>query len=361
MISLPPRLATVLIVPLLLAWACGPTGPVAQQTATPAPTAKSDGSDTPIPMGEKEIEAMIRTAIAGAGTREASRNREDTHMPTPPPEAEEPFPPTDTPVPTETPSHPPTPTPNPYAHITIDADLCFNVNLHDPALRRTYEVDDASSYILIRCFDVIGRTIGERCAMNTTNGLDATVRACIKRNAEAVKDYRPRSQLAPECHSIGLTTDDEFFECMRDTSNHDNDLRAALAETKSTIREVSDRNPEVIAAESIAWNCLEQTGKQDLMAGSIDISRLLFWESLVTEADYQRIRDLDETGIEAFGERMRLVDQCALAAGVYRARYDVLMAELRRYAVAEPDKIEPWTTFGTLASLEEYGSAMLRP
>ena len=58
---------------------------------------------------------------------------------------------------------------------------------------------------------------------------------------------------------------------------------------------------------------------------------------------------------------MRLVDQCALAAGVYRARYDVLMAELRRYAVEEPDKIEPWTTFGTLASLEEYGSAMLRP
>ena len=44
------------------------------------------------------------------------------------------------------------------------------------------------------------------------------------------------------------------------------------------------------------------------MAGSIDVSRLLFWESLVTEADYQRIRDLDETGIEAFGERMRLVD-----------------------------------------------------
>ena len=182
---------------------------------------------------------MIRTAIVGAGTREASRNSEDTHMPTPPPEAEEPFPPTDTPVPTETPSHPPTPTPtpNPYAHITIDADLCFNVNLHDPALRRTYEVYDASSYILIRCFDVIGRTIGERCAMNTTNGLDATVRACIKRNAEAVKDYRPRSQLAPECHSIGLTTDEEFFECMRDTSNHDNDLRAVLAETKSTIRE----------------------------------------------------------------------------------------------------------------------------
>ena len=85
MISLPPRLATVLIVPLLLAWACGPTGPVVQQTATPAPTAKSDGSDTPVPMGEKEIEAMIRTAIAGAGTREASRNSEDTHMPTPPP------------------------------------------------------------------------------------------------------------------------------------------------------------------------------------------------------------------------------------------------------------------------------------
>ena len=224
-------------------------------------------------------------------------------------------------MPTETPSHPPTPTPtpNPYAHITIDADLCFNVNLHDPALRRTYEVYDASSYILIRCFDVIGRTIGERCAMNTTNGLDATVRACIKRNAETVKDYRLRSRLAPECHSIGLTTDEEFFECMRDTSNHDNDLRAALAETKSTIREVSDRNPEVIAAESIAWNCLEQTGKQDLMAGSIDVSRLLFWESLVTEADYQRIRDLDETGIEAFGERMRLVEQCALAAGVYRA------------------------------------------
>ena len=101
----------------------------------PPPTAKSDGSDTPVPLGEKEIEAMIRTAIAGAGTREASRNSEDTHMPTPPPEAEEPFPPTDTPVPTETPSHPPTPTPNPYAHITIDADLCFNVNLHDPALR----------------------------------------------------------------------------------------------------------------------------------------------------------------------------------------------------------------------------------
>ena len=203
----------------------------------PPPTAKSDGSDTPVPLGEKEIEAMIRTAIAGAGTREASRNSEDTHMPTPPPEAEGPFPPTDTPVPTETPSHPPTPTPNPYAHITIDADLCFNVNLHDPALRRTYEVYDASSYILIRCFDVIGRTIGERCAMNTTNGLDATVRACIKRNAEAVKDYRPRSQLAPECHSIGLTTDEEFFECMRDTSNHDNDLRAVIAETKSTIRE----------------------------------------------------------------------------------------------------------------------------
>ena len=107
MISLPPRLATVLIVPLLLAWARGPTGPVAQQTATPAPTAKSDGSDTQIPLGEKEIEAMIRTAIAGAGTREASRNSEDTHMPTPPPKAEEPFPPTDTPLPTIGNSQPP--------------------------------------------------------------------------------------------------------------------------------------------------------------------------------------------------------------------------------------------------------------
>ena len=106
-------------------------------------------------------------------------------------------------MPTETPSHPPTPTPNPYAHITIDADLCFNVNLHDPALRRTYEVYDASSYILIRCFDVIGRTIGERCAMNTTNGLDATVQAGIKRNAETVSRLPNSSAIAESVPPMG--------------------------------------------------------------------------------------------------------------------------------------------------------------
>ena len=327
--------------------ACASAAPSGQQDDDATPTPKPEGIKTPTP------------TIDPTPTSKPSGDDEEKTTPTPTPT--EPLPPTE--VPTATPDHQPgpTPTPNPYADIVIDEEFCFKVDLQNPALTRARDGYNAAAYLVNRCADVVGRVIGERCLITSDSVPDEQTQACMKRQAEMIKDYDIRSQVAPDCLGIGLTTDEELLQCIQDEWEEDEQLSTAAIRTGLAIRETIDRDPTVIATEKNAWACLAETGKQDLMADYIDVSRLLFWQNWVDDETYGPIGQLDSLRQEKIQERMRLVDQCALGAGVYQARYDVLMSELRRYFVENPEAVEAWKKFGALEALEEYGAEMLRP
>ena len=358
-------LAIATIVAITLALACGPAAPSGQQGEERTPTPKPDGIQTPTPTvdptKEKEVEDKLRTAVYRTPTPKPSGDGEEKTTPTPDPDAEEPLPPTSTPIPTIPLAIVPTPSPNLYAGIVIDADFCFNVNLQDPSLHRARDKYDAASHIQVECSELVGRVIGERCYPDNGNPLGPDAKACVKRNADNIKDYVIRSSVYPECFSDHVQNDSQFIQCARQAGDNDNNMRAAAAQTRLVIRAVVDQNPTVVAAEKNAWICLEETKDKGSASQYVDTSRLLFWQNWTTEADAQRLSRLDESRLEKIREYMRLVDQCALKANVYQARHDALIAELRRYVTEETAKVEPWIKFGNLAALEEYGSEMLRP
>ena len=337
----------------LLVAACGPAAPSSSSDGKdndPKPTATID------PTVEHKIDEIVKTAVPTPSAKPSS-DGEDKE----PDEGDIP-PPTKTPTPEPVPNVVLPPTPHPYADdIDISADFCFNVDLHNPAYRKAREAYSASGYIISQCSKLIGRTIGERCNVGPTDLADTSVQACIKREAETVKDYTFRSGLAPQCHVIGLTTDEEFLACMKAGQAKDQELRERRDAGRLALRQVIDRDAAVIAAEASAWACLDAIGKKDLASNDIDVSRLLFWENFVTEEEVKPLMELDDARMATVNERMRVIDQCALEAGVYDARYDALMAELRRYIKEEPAKAEPFVHFGEFKALETYGSEMLRP
>ena len=347
-------IGVMMLAGLLLA-ACGTAASPLQdggQGDDPKPTATVD------PTIEKKIEEILKTAMP-TPTAKPSEDGEDTE-----PEDPDIRPTVILPTLEPVPDTVPTPTPHPYADdIDISADFCFNVDLHNPAYRKALEGYVASGYIISQCSKLIGRTIGERCNVEptTTSLADTSVQACIKREAETVKDYTFRSGLAPQCFVIGLTTDEEFLACMKAGQAKDQELRERRDAGRLALRQVIDRDAAVIAAEASAWACLEAIGKKDLASNDIDVSRLLFWENFVTEEEVKPLMELDDARMATVNERMRVVNQCALDAGVYDARYDALMAELRRYIKEEPAKAEPFVHFGEFKALETYGSEMLRP
>ena len=350
---------------IALALGCGLTTPQLDTGDGEPSTATPGTLDTPTPTLDptqiKEIDDRVGTAIYGQPTPTPGENRGDQAFPTVEAPREEPLPATTLSTPTRLPPPFPAPTPNPFPGVTIDADFCFNVNLQNPAYKRLSNGMSAHSYIYVECIDLVGRTIGERCPAGPQEPFDEELQSCVKEQAEMIKDYTIRASQAPQCLGIGLNTDEQLLPCYQAAHNEVFRLRTEVPKVRMAIREVIDRNEMVITAEADAWACLEKTGQKELRSEHIDNDRLLFWQNWVTEADSRRLTQLDGSQLESLNERLILIDQCAVDAGVYQARYDALMAELRRLAAAEPEKIEPLIKFGTLAALEEYGPEMLRP
>ena len=344
-------IAVVMMAAMLLA-ACGPAAPSLEDDGKgddPKPTATID------PTKGKKVDEILKTAMPTPTAKPSGDGDEKT------PADPDIRPTISTPTLEPVPDPVPQPTPHPYANVPITVDFCFNVDLHNPSYRKAREGYDASGYIMTECSRLIGRTIGERCNITADNGLDTSVQACSKQQAEKVKDYTLRSRLSPQCESVGLTTDEQFLTCIKVGQAKDQEVRERGESERLTLRQVIDRDAAVIAAEATAWTCLEDSGKKNLASSDIDVSRLLFWEDFVTEDEVKPLMELDAVRMEKVRERMQAVDQCALKAGVYDARYDALMSELRRYINEEPSKIEPFVHFGTFKALETYGAEMLRP
>ena len=189
----------------------------------------------------------------------------------------------------------PTPTPNPYADITIDADFCFNVSLHDPKYYRGRENYAAASYIQVECGRLAGRVIGERCNPSNANSLEPEAKTCIRRNAALIKDYMIRSTVYPQCFTAEIESDEQFFQCARETGDNDNRLRASLVDSRTAIRATVDQNQAVVNAEQNAWPCVEQAAENTPAPDYIDTSRLLFWQGWTSEADAKRLSELGST------------------------------------------------------------------
>ena len=348
---------------IISALACGPTLLHGQQDGQATQTNQSGEVKTPVPTldptKEKELEDNIKTAIPHTQTPTPSKADPDQGSPTPPPT--EPLLPSRTPAPTPQPAVVPTPTPSPYASITIDADFCSNVSLYDPAYYRGRDGYTAANYIQIKCSELVGRIIGERCTPSDGNLLDPEAKSCIQRNAESVRDYTIRSSVFPECFSEQVQTESQFLECTHNKGNNDSRLRAQLVETRIAIRAVVDQDKRVLEAEEDAWTCVRQVTENKPPPDYVDTSRLLFWQGWNSAENAKRLSQLGEPRLEKIRQYMLLVDQCALEANVYQARYDAFMAELRHMMRAEPERVEAWKKLGTLSAMEEFGPEMLRP
>ena len=284
---------------------------------------------------------------------------------TPAPEAE----PTKTPVPMPTDKPTPTPFPDDVGSATPTVEPTALPTSPPPTKRSPYTphpdglagctdltwfvIDTQEEESMRRwCENAIDKDVHANCNFpEGTQDLSAKEKACGLERA---------SQGAPPLHRariscLPISDNEDIITCFNEAVERINIIHEQGPEILSEVLQQVDAAPEVKALKVKIGDCMVERG-YDRPAGSGKLP----WQAMKDEEREKidrTIADQSRDEVVVKIDRWEVLDQCAASAGLYEVQHTLLVAQLNRLTVEDPEKASILVDWGIKPVLEEDGPA----